>query len=341
MLQYNFRNDYGQVGHSKMLEALQLLGQNGHTGYCLDYYCVQAEKLLQKQIGRDVVVHFLIGGTSANKIAISHLLKPYQAVISARTGHINVHETGAIEATGHKVLAVKTKDGKLTPELIKGVIREHVDEHMVMPKMVYISQATELGTVYSKEELKSLFETCRQLDLLFYIDGARLGVALVYADLTLAEIAQYCDAFTIGGTKNGMLIGEALVICRQHSADFRFTIKREAGLLAKGFIIGAQFLVAFQEGLFWELAKHANAMAKQLKDGLRELEIKFFIDSPTNQQFIILPLALIEKLKQVCDFEEWGSYDTNQGVVRFVTSWATQKGDVAGILNWFKKQIGG
>ncbi|HBQ43472.1 MAG TPA: threonine aldolase, partial [Lactobacillus acetotolerans] len=240
---YSFRNDYSEIAHKNILDALSKYASEQNVGYGLDSHSSNARKLIRKQIDRDidVDVRFLIGGTSCNKIVISHVLRPFEAVIAATTGHINVHEAGAIEASGHKVITVPSHNGKLLPADITKVVHEHVDEHMVVPKMVYISNATETGSIYTKAELTAISKVCHVHNLILYVDGARLGAALtaIGNDLTINDIAQLTDLFYIGGTKNGTLFGEALVIVNDDlKNNFRHSIKQNGGMLAKGFITG-------------------------------------------------------------------------------------------------------
>ncbi|NRZ57684.1 threonine aldolase [Clostridium beijerinckii] len=285
--------------------------------------------LLKKKIDReDVDIHLLVGGTQVNLTAISAFLRPHQAAIGADTSHINCHETGAIEATGHKVITMKTNDGKLTPNLIQNVVDSHSDEHMVQPKLVYISNSTELGTLYTKAELIDLHDCCKRNKLLLYLDGARLGSALVAEenDLTLADIAKLVDAFYIGGTKNGALFGEALIICNDElKEDFRYFIKQKGGLLAKGRLLGIQFEELFKDDLYFELAKHANKMALMLKGAIVDEGYKFLTESFTNQQFPIFPNNLIEKLSEKYSFNIERVIDSNYTAIRLVTSWATKE----------------
>lgn len=337
---YSFRNDYSEIAHKKILEYLVKFSNEQNVGYGMDSHSANARKLIRKHIDHDIDidVRFLIGGTSCNKIAISHVLKPYEAVISATTGHINVHETGAIEATGHKVITVQSVDGKILPKDITTICKEHIDEHMVVPKMVYISNATETGSIYTKSELEAIEKVCRINNLYLYIDGARLGVALMAEgnDLTLNDIANLSDMFYIGGTKNGAMFGEALVIVNDDlKTNFRHSIKQNGGLLAKGFITGMQFEVLFTDNLYFDLAKHANEMAKLLKNELTKLNIKFYSNSPTNQQFIHLSNAVITELQKNFDFEIW-TKQNNSSVIRLVTTWATKPEDINIFINQLK-----
>ncbi|RKD32215.1 threonine aldolase family protein [Lacrimispora algidixylanolytica] len=326
---YSFNNDYSEGAHPKILEAMiqANLIQNG--GYGLDDHCAHARELIQKEISRsDADVHFITGGTQTNLTTIAAALRPWQAVISTDKGHINVHETGAIEATGHKVIAMPCKDGKMTPADILKALDDHSTEHMVQPKMVYISNSTEIGTQYTKAELESLHHTCRQKELYLFLDGARLGTALTSSinDLSLADIANLTDAFYIGGTKNGALFGEALIILNQDlKQDLRFLVKQRGAMLAKGWLLGIQFEELFQNNLFYELSAHANEMATMLRDGITACGISFYSNSMTNQLFPIFPDEVIAKLEKDFLFSVEKELDNNHTVVRLVTSWATKK----------------
>lgn len=324
---YSFKNDYSEGAHPRIMEALLTSNMEQTVGYGLDEYSKQAEEKIKEMIGKpEAEVHFLVGGTQTNQTAIAAFLKPYQAAIAADTGHINVHETGAIEATGHKVVTAKTTDGKLTPKHIEEVIRIHTDEHMVQPKLVYISNSTELGTVYNKQEIEAIYTYCKQHDLYLYMDGARLGAALLSGktDLTLKDIANLTDAFYIGGTKNGALFGEALVIVRKElQKDFRFMIKRQGGMLAKGRLLGIQFLELFKDNLYFELAQHADNMSMKLKKALIEKGYEFASDSYTNMQFPIMTKEKINDLEKDFLFEFIEEVEDDKWVIRLVTSFAT------------------
>ena len=338
---YSFRNDYSEISHKDIIEAFLKVGNEQNNGYGLDKHSLNASNLIKKHIKKDVDIHFLFGGTSCNKIVISHILKPYQAVLSVASGHINVHETGAIEATGHKVLTVKGINGKITkPEILK-TLSEHNNEHMVMVKMVYISNSTEVGSIYTKNELKEIYQVCKQNNLFLFIDGARLGVALTseFNDLTLNDIAEMCDVFYIGGTKNGALFGEAVVIVNKElKENFRFSVKQNGGLFAKGFICGIQFETLFSNDLFFKLARQANDSAKFLKLGLKKINVEFYSESPTNQQFIILDNWIVKELSKEYSFEYWESLG-NKTAIRLVTSWATEIKAIDKFLNDLKTLI--
>ncbi len=326
----SFNNDYSEGCNPKILEALTKTNLESTVGYGEDEYTNKAINRIKELVNdQNVFVHLMVGGTITNLTVISGL-RPYEAVISCDTGHINVHETGAIEATGHKVIAVKNELAKLTPELISEVMFNHTDYHMVKPKMVYISNSTEYGTIYTKAELIKLREVCDQYGLYLYMDGARIASALTSKgnDLDLATINKLCDAFYLGGTKNGLLFGEALVIRNEEmQPDFKFLVKQHGGLLAKGRLLGVQFYEALKDDLFFEMGKHANEMANLIRDNLKSLGIKEYMPSVTNQIFIEVSnaLALAIHNEVICD--DFISFKDTR-VIRFVTSFATKLEDV-------------
>ena len=334
---YSFTNDYSEGAHPRILEAMMNANLTQNVGYGLDAHSLAAAGTIRHLADApDAAVHLVVGGTQSNLLLIAAALRPYQAVIAAATGHVNVHEAGAIEGTGHKVLALPTTTGKLTPEIIAPCLTEHCDEHMVQPKLVYISDSTELGTVYTKAELEALHHFCRLHGLMLYLDGARLGSALTSApnDLTLKDLAALTDAFYIGGTKNGALLGEALVIQKDSlKEDFRFMMKNRGAMLAKGFLAGIQFEELFRDGLFFDLAAHANEMAAILRDGIRKAGYSFVSDSHTNLLFPILPDELVDKLGKDFTFERSQKPDDSHTVIRLVTSWATAEKAVRDFLS--------
>ncbi|MCP3044483.1 threonine aldolase family protein [Xanthomonas euvesicatoria] len=323
----SFRNDYSEGAHPRLLQALAQASADQHAGYGTDRHTARAVALIRNAVAQPQAdVHLLVGGTQTNLIAISAFLRPHQAVIAVDAAHIATHETGAIEATGHKVLTVPALHDKLTPALIQPVLAVHGNEHMVQPRLVYISNSTESGTLYTRAELEELSGFCRANDLLLYLDGARLGAALTADgnDLDLPTIAALTDAFYIGGTKNGALLGEALVIVNPAlQPDLRYLIKQRGALLAKGMVLGVQFAALFEDGLFFELAAHGNAMAQRLRAGLLAAGAHFTSDSPTNQQFIAVSAQQAAQLAQGYDFERWEMRTDGSQVIRFVTSWAT------------------
>lgn len=336
-----FMNDYSEGAHEKVLKALIDTNMEQHVGYGVDDITAEAVQLIKKRINKpDADVHFLVTGTQTNTIAIAHFLRPYEAVIATDLGHISVHETGAIEATGHKIIEMETKDGLLTSEMIDAAVLKHADEHWVLPKMVYISNATETGTIYTKSMLKELKRTCDKYGMYLYLDGARLANALTCSDndLTIEEIASLTDAFTIGGTKNGILFGEALVITNaQLKEHVRFSIKQRGALLAKGRLLGVQFKALFENDLYFQIAQHTNEMATLLKKGILDLGYELVTNSSTNLIFVILPNSIHEKLSKLCYYEAEHPYDDNHMEARFVTSWATPKEEVFELLDLLKK----
>ncbi len=328
----SFKNDYSEGAHPAILSLLMDSNLNQEPGYGEDSLSKAAKDKIREALGKsEAEVFFVAGGTQANLLLISHLLKPYESVIAADTGHIEVHETGAIEYTGHKINLVKNGAGKITVQGIDDVVRLHTDHHMVKPKMVYLSQTTELGTVYKKQEIKEIAAYCRSNDLFLYVDGARLGVALTspYNDLSLADLAELTDAFYIGATKNGGLLGEALVFNRPELAEgFSYTLKQRGALMAKGRLLGAQFLALFSDNLYYQLAEHANTQAMRLAKAFEAKGYAFASQPESNQLFPILPVQLIERLQQDFEFYIWEKRSPEEAVVRLVTSWATDPKDV-------------
>ena len=340
-----FNCDYSEGAHPKVLEKLIQTNFEQTAGYGEDPYCLQAAELIKEKCKRqDVDVHFFVGGTQANLTVISAALRPHQGAIAAITGHINVHESGAIEATGHKVLALPSVDGKLTAKQIQAACDEHYNdsthEHMVQPKLVYISNSTEIGTIYTKAELTAISETCKKNDLYLYMDGARLGCALCAEDndLDLPTLAQLCDAFYIGGTKNGILFGEAVVICNENlKPDFRYIIKQKGGMLAKGRLLGLQFVALFEDDLFFDLASHADKMAMLIKEACMRKGYGFLTPSTTNQQFPIMPNEVLQKLDENFVYSYTQKIDDRHSAVRFCTSWATDVNAVKQLIAEIEK----
>lgn len=329
MIQYSFANDYSEGTHERILKVLSETNFLQKQGYGNDDFCYQAVELIRNKIQNPQAdVHFVSGGTQANLIVIDSMLKSYESIIATTQGHIGVHEGGAIEATGHKINTVQTEDGKLRVSDIQSVLDIHIDEHMVKPKAVFIANSTEIGTIYTEEELEELSRFCKKNKLYLYLDGARLGSALTSKknNLTLPKLAQLVDVFYIGGTKNGTLLGEAVVIINDTlKKNFRFYLKQRGALLAKGRILGIQFLELFKDDLFFELASHANSMAEKLSQGIKNLHYNFLVEPASNQIFPVLPNALIKKLEQKYAFHVWQKFDEENSVIRLVTSWATQE----------------
>ena len=326
-----FHNDYSEGCHEKVLAALTRTNLEQTPGYGEDHYCAEAADLIRKACNApEMAVHFLVGGTQANLTVIDAALRPHQAAVSAELGHINSHETGAVEATGHKVMALPSTDGKITAEQVAKMVEEHYAsasfEHTTQPKLVYISSPSELGTMYSLAELEALSAVCRAKGLYLFLDGARLGYGLAAQDndVTLADLARLCDVFYIGGTKVGALFGEAVCITNPAlKEDFRYLIKQHGGMLAKGRLLGVQFKALFEDGLYFELGKHAVAMADKIRATLEELGVPSLVPGTTNQIFPILSDALLAELEKEFTFVEQERVSPTHRAIRFCTSWAT------------------
>ncbi|WP_439479159.1 threonine aldolase family protein [Chryseobacterium aquaticum] len=327
-MKFSFKNDYSEGCHPNILEALLHSNTNQQAGYGEDEYSLKVKDLIKKTINnQEADVYFVSGGTQANLIVISSILRPYQCAVSASTGHILNNETGAIEATGHKILSIETEDGKLKSSDIQTVLNSHRNvPHQVMPKLVYISNSTELGTIYQRQELEELSEFCRKNNLYLFMDGARLGHAITseISDLSLEDIAKLTDVFYLGGTKNGALIGEAIIINNTSlQEDFAFNIKQKGALLAKGRLLGVQFLELMKNDLYFDLAKHANQQAMKIKNALLEKGTVFLSDTYTNQIFPILSHDIIEILSGKFEFYVWKNINENYSAIRLITSWNT------------------
>lgn len=337
---YHFFDDYSEGAHPRILEAFTKTNKQQELGYGMDSFAIEATGLIREKIGKpDADIYFVSSGTHANLVGVSWLLKPYESVIAADNGHINLHETGAVEATGHKVHAMPAKDGKLTPAAVEEVVEMHNFDQMVKPRAIYISQSTEVGTVYTKTELTELSKVCKKHGLYLYIDGARLGAALTVAnvDMDIKELADLADIFYIGGTKNGGLIGEAMVIVNPAlKENFRYYLRQRGALLAKARAVSVQFVEFFKDSLYFDSAKHANEMAQRLAQGIREKGYKFMVESPTNQIFPIFPNTLIDKLKTDYGFHIWSKVDSENSAIRLVTSWATTSEAVEGFIKDLK-----
>ena len=331
-----FNNDYSEGCHEKVLEALNRTNLEQTMGYGEDEYCAAAAAKIKALCGReDMAVHFLVGGTQANLTVIDAALRPHQGALCAVSGHINVHETGAVEATGHKVLTVPSADGKITAAQVESVVKAHrADssfEHTVQPKLVYISNPSELGTLYTLSEMEALSETCHALGLYLFLDGARLGYGLAAKgnDVTMPDIARLCDVFYIGGTKVGALFGEAVVITNPVLAeDFRYMIKQHGGMLAKGRLLGVQFDALMTDNLYFDIAARADRLADKLRQTFTELGCPFLVPGITNQLFPILPDAVLAELAKKYVFCEQERVDESHRAVRFCTSWATKEENV-------------
>ena len=338
---YQFQCDYSEGGHQRILDRLMETNLEQTVGYGEDPYCTMARNTIKTVLGReDVDVHFLVGGTQANATVISSVLRPHQGVLCADTGHINVHETGAIEHSGHKVLAIPAVNGLLRAEDITEAMQAHLEEdgpeHTVQPGMVYISFSSETGTVYSMKQLSDISEACKKYGLPLFIDGARMGYGLSSegCDVTIRDIADLADVFYIGGTKQGALFGEAVVIVNDAlKKDFRYFIKQNGGMLAKGRLLGIQFQALFEDGLYFQLADHAVSLALRIRDTFASKGYDFLVASPSNQQFPILPNDVLERLSKDFRFSVWKKIDEGHTAVRFCTSWATKEEAVDALIN--------
>lgn len=327
----SFESDYTEGAHEAILKRLAETNREQTSGYGTDPYCAAAKEKIARACGcPDADIYFLTGGTQTNQTVIDSMLKSYEGVVAASTGHVNVHEAGAIEFTGHKVLALPQKEGKIEPEtltdFLEAFYQDTTHDHMVFPGMVYISHPTELGTLYTKAELSALSEICGRYKIPLFLDGARLGYGLMSrdTDVTLEDIAALCDVFYIGGTKVGALFGEAVVFTRHNTPrQFVTLIKQHGALLAKGRLLGLQFDTLFTDGLYFQIGRHGIQMAERLKEGLRKKGCTFFMDSPTNQQFVVLDHETIRHLEGQVAFSIWEPVDENHTAVRFATSWAT------------------
>lgn len=340
-----FNNDYNRAAHPKILEALSEHNSEAYGGYGIDPWCEKAEREIKKYLNCEKAqVHFLVGGTQANFTVIAAALRPYHSIISADTGHINVHETGAVENTGHKIETIPSKDGKITAEEIRAVAENYrtsgVKEHITKPKMVYISLPTEYGTVYSLKELEGIKSVCDEYGMYLFIDGARMGYALSCdrCDLKPSDLARLADVFYFGGTKCGALFGEAVVLTNDELfEDFRSYIKQNGAMLAKGWLLGLQFYTLFKDGLYFDIARKANAQAMRIKKAFEKREIPFFTDSPTNQQFVVLDDDKLKKLSEKFVFEYEGRLNADTHCVRFCTGWSTEDTEVDELVSEIEK----
>lgn len=332
----SFENDYSTGAHPKILQRLIDTNPEPLSGYGSDLYCENARSKIKLACAcPEADVHFLVGGTQTNAVIISSMLHNYEGVIAAKTAHISIHEAGAIENTGHKVLEIPHQNGKIIPSVLEEYLsyfyQDQNHEHMVFPGMVYISYPTEYGTLYSKEELEQLSKICRSYQIPLYLDGARLGYGLMslQADVTLADIARICDVFYIGGTKVGALCGEAVVFTKHNTPPhFLTSIKRQGALLAKGRLLGIQFDTLFTDDLYYHISRNGIEMAEQLKKCFKEKNYPFYLESPTNQQFILLENQQMEYLKNYVSFSFWEKLDKTHTIVRFATSWSTTEEDM-------------
>ena len=338
---YSFRNDYSELCHENILKNMMSIKTEQFDGYGEDSITLKVKDSLKYLLNdNNVDIHLISGGTQTNLVSISSILRPYQAVISAESGHIATHEAGAIEATGHKIMTLPTSDGKITDKQIINVIENHyadeAREHISQPAMVYISNPTEFGTIYKYDELKKIKDVCSRYDIPLYIDGARLAQALSSEknDIKLSELTKLCDLFYLGGTKNGALFGECLVIVNdKYKKDFRYNLKQKGALLAKGFSVALQFEALLEDNLFLKLGRKANDNAKYLVDELSKLNINFLVEQESNQVFPILNNSLIEKLRKEFLFYNWEVIDNNNTAIRLCISWATERSIIDKFIN--------
>ena len=340
-----FECDYTEGAHPKILEALMKTNREQTPGYGEDEFCETARKMIRLACGNNEMnVYFLMGGTQANTTVIGSVLRPHQAVVCAETGHIAVHESGAIEATGHKVITLPSEDGKITAAQVRKLLDDHwrdpTREHCPQPAMVYISHPTETGLIYTKRELKELRRVCDERKIPLYLDGARLGYALAAKDndVFMADLADLCDVFYIGGTKVGAMFGEAVCVCNENiNRDFRYHIKQHGGLLAKGRFLGVQFETLFKDGLYLEISRNAVNQAMRIKEAFQSVGCDFLYDSPTNQQFPIINDAVMSELSKNYSFSVWQKMNGGLTAVRFATSWATKEENVDTLVNEIRR----
>lgn len=340
-----FDCDYLEGAHPRILDALVKTNFEQTPGYAVDHYCEEARALIRKECkAENADVHFIVGGTGTNTTVIAASLRPYQGVVCAVSGHINVHESGAIEGTGHKVIGLPSGDGKLEAGVFEEYCRNYwgdvTHDHMVQPKMLYISQPTENGTLYKADEIRRLREICDRYSMYLYVDGARMGYGLMSEgnDVTLPFLAENCDVFYIGGTKVGALFGEALVIVNDElKKDFRYMQKRQCGMFAKGRLLGLQFLEMFKDGLYYEMGENGIKTAYRVRDAFKKAGFSFLYDSPTNQQFPVLPDTVLDILSEKFSWDYWCRVDDEHSCVRFCTSWATSEENVSALEKELEK----
>ena len=336
-----FESDYTEGAHPKILERLNETNMIQASGYGHDEFCESAKNKIRKTINcPNAQIQFITGGTQTNQIVIDTMLKPFEGVVSAQTGHVNSHEAGAIEYTGHKVIPIPQHEGKIDGtelnDYLETFFSDGNNEHMVFPGMVYISHPTEYGTLYTKKQLTKISSVCRKNNIPLFMDGARLGYGIMAksSDLSLEDIAELCDVFYIGGTKCGALCGEAVVFTKNNMPlHFENLVKKHGALLAKGRLLGVQFDALFTDNLYLEISKNAIDTAEALKKALKEKGYRFLLDSPTNQQFVILENIFMEELKKSVKFNFWEKYDKDHTVVRFATSWSTKMENVEKLIN--------
>ncbi len=342
-----FECDYLEGAHPRIMKALADTNFEQTPGYGVDPHCERARELIRQACkAPDAYVQFLVGGTQSNTVIIKSMLRPHEGIISASSGHINTHETGAIEATGHKVLGIDSPDGKITAEQIENYYLRHINdethEHIVKPGAVYLSQPTEYGTIYKKAELCEISRVCREHSLYLFVDGARMGYGLESEgnDVYLPDLAELTDVFYIGGTKVGALFGEAIVITNKKiSEDFRYLIKQHGGMLAKGRLLGIQFETLFEDGLYFEISRHAMKLALKFKHAMKELGVPSLFDSPTNQQFPIFARGVYDKLSEKYSLNLWEALPDGRIATRVCTSWATDESNLDALINDIKQLV--
>ena len=335
---HSFKNDYSAIGHKKVLEKLLEAANEQNDGYFTDTHTENAKRLIKEKLGKDSDIYFVSGGTLTNNLAISKVLRPYEAVICAETGHINVHETGIVEGNGHKILTIKGENGKIKLEEIDTLLKNHMPVHTVLPKMVYISLSTELGSVYEREELIEIFNYCKKNDLYLYLDGARLASGMAATTITLKDLANYTDMFYIGLTKCGGPLGEALIINNKEIAPyFDYAQKRFGALLAKGFVVAIPFEVLMEDDIYINIGKKENELAMYLKNEMKALGYKFFSDSKTNQIFPIVSKEEFKVLEDRYGVELWEVIDDNTVVIRFVVGFETNIENCKEVIDFLKK----
>ncbi len=342
-----FECDYLEGAHPAIIKTLVDTNFEQTPGYGTDPHCERARELIREECNApDAYVQFLVGGTQSNTVIIKSMLRPHEGIISASSGHINTHETGAIEATGHKVLTIDSPDGKISASQIKDYYLRHINdethEHIVKPGAVYISQPTEYGTMYSKAELTQISKVCRECSLYLFVDGARMGYGLASEgnDVFLPDLARLTDVFYIGGTKVGALFGEAIVITNKKiSEDFRYLIKQHGGMLAKGRLLGIQFETLFKDGLYFEISEHAMKLALKFKYAIKEMGVPTLFDSPSNQQFPIFERGVYEKLSEKYSFSFWEELPDGRVAVRVCTSWATDENNLDSLIEDIRKLV--
>ena len=333
-----FVNDYNDLCHEKVLEKLNTINKKGNLGYGYDDYTKKAKELIKRDLEKqDVEIEFLAGGTIANIIAVTANLFPYEGIIAANSGHINAHEAGSIEATGKKIETIYSKDGKIYADELELFLDKFSEEHTISPKIVYISQTTEMGTVYTYDEIKNIYDVCLEYGIYLYIDGARMAVGLAASDIEVSDLVNICDMFTLGGTKNGALYGEALVIVSDElKQNVRRYMKQRGATMAKGFVLGAQFIALFEDGLYYELGKKSYEMSRYLADRLKEVYLDFYQEPESNQIFLLLNRELIDKLLRNNLFEIM-DYNEEKKIIRLVTSYRTSKEEVDSLIEDIKR----